>query len=147
MHIFTFEINGDYFGIPIENVAFIEGRWDTDAGMPGALGYIKEIILIHDMAVPIYDLASQFGYTELKMEYVIVLNIENMKLGLALSGVSEVIVVDESTIYPIPAMINTVRHCCKNVVCHREKMIRLINVDKLLLQEEKRELLGMQIMP
>ena len=134
MDIFTFEINGDYFGIPIENLTFIEGRWEKVEGEIGTPDYIKEIVFLHGALLPIYDLVSKLGYDgqDGDREYVVSVNVKDAKFGLLLRGASEVITVDESEVYPVPAEINARRACLKNMVCHNDRMIGLIDLDKLM---------------
>ena len=132
MYIFRFAINGNHLGIPIEDIIFIEGRWKPGARESGTPAYIKEIILLHGIPVPIYDLASQFGYDEPKMEYVVAINVENGMIGLAISGVSEIIAIDDSAIHPIPAVVSTARHFIKGIVFYHGNLISLIDVNRLI---------------
>ncbi len=132
MRIFSFAISDDHFGIPIEAIAFIEGRWDTITGRTGAPSYIKGIITLHGLTVPIYDLALQLGYAEQKLEYVVVLDVKGAKIGLAISGASEVITVDEKAIHPVPVVVSTARHFIKSIVFYQESLISLIDVNRLI---------------
>lgn len=134
MDIFTFEINGDYFGVPIENLSFIEGRWERIDGVVGIPDYIKEVVLINNVAVQIYDLAPLLGHYEQMSgrEYMVLLKVQDMEFGLMLWGESEVISVDESETHPLPVEINAERNCLKSMVFHNGRMIGLIDVNKLI---------------
>ena len=88
--------------------------------------------MLHGTVVPIYDLAAQFGFSEQKMQYVVALNVKGEMLGLAINGISDVIVIDESMVYPVPSVINTTQPYVKNIVFYQEKLIGLIDVDSLM---------------
>lgn len=134
MDIFAFEMNGDYFGIPIENLAYIEGRWENVEGEIGTPDYIEKIVFVNGALLPIYDLASKLGYDGQKggHEYVVSVNVKDMKFGFSLRGASEVITVDECGVYPVPAEIDAERSCLKNMVCHNGRVIGLIDVGRLI---------------
>ena len=73
--------------------------------MPHVAPYVRGVINLRGAIVPIVDLGLMFGFPEpidLESASVIVLHAERRLLGLAVTGVSDVIALAEDEILPPP---------------------------------------------
>ena len=136
MHVVRFTLGGSSFGIPIENVAFIEIMKDRITPISHAPEYIKGAAMLYGMLIPIYDLASQFGYAAPQAAYLIVVETKRMKLGLPIDLGCDIIDVDHTALYPVPATMNPARNYFSSVILYQERIIGLIDVNLLLPEEE-----------
>ena len=136
MHIVRFALGGSSFGIPLEDVAFIEIMKDRVTTISHAPEYIKGAAMLYGMLIPIYDLASQFGYAAPKAAHLIVLETKRMKLGLPIDAGCDIIEVDHTAFYPVPVTMNPARNYFSSVILYQERIIGLIDVNRLLPEEE-----------
>ena len=138
IRIVRFTLGGSSFGIPIEDVAFIEIMKNHITAISHAPEYIKGATLLYGMLIPIYDLASRFGYVEPKAEYLIVVETKRMKLGLPIDAGCDIdiIDVDHTSFYPVPVTMNPARNYFSSVILHQERIIGLIDVNRLLPEDE-----------
>lgn len=137
MRVVTFTLSGDCFGIPIEDVVFIEVVKNEITKLHNAQEYIKGAVLINGMSIPVYDFVRQFGYAESETAhpYLIVIQTKRTKLGLAIGSRCKIIDVDRTAFQPVPVTANPIQSCFKSILLYQEKLIGLINVERLLPQD------------
>ena len=141
MQLLTFTLGGDDFGIPLENIELVEGRSNEIVELPVTSAFIKGIATIRGSIVPIYSLALRFGYNEENLRYFIIVNMEEMRLGIEVDVVNAIIDANEAEVLSVPTLFSGRNDYLRNIVVARQKrMIILIDVNSLLPHEEKAEI-------
>lgn len=139
----TFTLGNDYFGIEILHVTEIIGLQAITA-VPNLPDYIKGIINLRGKIIPVMDVRLRFK-KELR-EYddrtcIIVVDIDEISVGLIVDRVSEVIDIGEESISPPPAVgKNSQNGYVKSIGKLGEEIKLILDCEKLLSEEEVKEL-------
>ncbi len=139
MQLLTFLMNGICFGIPVKDVESIETKMSVFE-VPETPSHIKGIIKLHGTIIPIYSLASRFGYPQDKIQNVIVASVRNMKVGLEVERVKEIIEVPDREINPMPEIINATQNCFNDIASKDKELITILDVQNLISSEEQQSL-------
>ena len=139
----TFQLAGEAYGVEILKVQEIRG-WETVRIMPNTPDFIKGVLNLRGSVVPIVDLRERFSLecSEYSAQtVVIVLCVEHDNnpyvMGIVADAVSDVldIKVDEIKQSPnLGSKINT--RYMRGMHVYKQNMIMLLDVDKLLNQDE-----------
>lgn len=141
MQLLTFTLDGIDFGMLLRDVEFVEERSNKIVEVPAASAHIKGIVPIRGGIVPIYSLASRFGYSEEKMRYVIIVNIDGMRLGIGVDRLNAVMDATETELLSVPALLGGRNNCLHNIVVERQKrFIILVDMHSLIPHKEKVEI-------
>ena len=100
----TCRLGAEPYGIDILRVQEIR-EFDVLTRVPHVAPYVRGVINLRGAIVPIVDLGMMFGFPEpiaLESASVIVLHAERRQLGLAVTGVSDVIALADDEILPPP---------------------------------------------
>jgi len=139
----SFTLGDEDYGVNILRVQEIRG-WEEVREIPKTPDYIKGVLNLRSMVVPIIDLRIRFGFE--KVEYktttvIMVLSVEKEDgshvMGVVVDAVSDVLNIDPDNIKDAPnfgAKVNT--KFMNGMVMVDERMVILLNVDKLLEQDE-----------
>lgn len=141
MQLLTFTVGGGDFGIPLKDVELVEGRSDKIVELVAASEHIKGLVTIRGDIVPVYSLASRFGYNAEELRYFIIINVEGMKLGLEVDRVNAVMDIEEAEVISLPPFLSVTGNYLKNIVSsHQKRLIILIDVNNLMKKAEKAEI-------
>ena len=135
----SFTLGGEVYGVDILKVREIKG-WEEVRPLPDAPDYLKGVLDLRGIIVPIVDLRIRFQLAE--CEYTpttvtIVLSVESggrqHVVGVVVDGVSDVLDVasDDARIAPEMGSSINVRYI-KGMVTLDDRMVILLDVDKLL---------------
>ena len=139
----SFTLGDEDYGVNILRVQEIRG-WEEVREIPKTPDYIKGVLNLRSTVVPIIDLRIRFGFE--KVEYkattvIIVLAVEkddgSHVMGVVVDAVSDVLNIEPDNIKDAPnfgAKVNT--KFMNGMVMVNERMVILLNVDKLLEQDE-----------
>jgi purine-binding chemotaxis protein CheW len=105
----TFGVSGEEYGIGIAYVTEIVGMQRV-MQVPDVPSFIKGVINLRGKVIPVMDVRCRFGmeekpYTERTV--IIVLDIENIPIGLVVDNVSEVLEIPEANIDQPPQFGNS----------------------------------------
>lgn len=143
----TFILADEEYGVDILKVQEVRG-WDTVTPMPNTPRYIKGVINLRGMVVPIVDLRERFGIGQIPYgprTVVIVLKIGKSNggnhhpkvMGIVVDAVSDVYNVAADQLRPPPDFSGVISSdFVAGLATVDEKMVILINSDKLLSVEE-----------
>ncbi len=138
----TFQLADEVYGVDILKVEEIRG-WEPVREIPNSPDFIRGVLNLRGSVVPIIDLRIRFGME--KVEYhaktvVIVLSIhvdeEVNVMGIIADAVSEVLEVDHDNIKKTPNLGGAVNTRYIKGMVMGEKMVMLLDADKLLNPEE-----------
>src|SRR5205823_4797907 len=100
----TFRLGAESYGIDILKVQEIRG-WEPPTTIANAPSFIKGVINLRGVIVPILDLRVKFRLPETKYDeftVVIILNIAARVVGVVVDSVSDVLSLDPEAIRPTP---------------------------------------------
>lgn len=135
-----FQLEKETFGIDIAKV------WEiitpkTITKVPHTASFIEGIINLRGQVIPVIDLRKRFGLPtgeRTRSERIVVIEIEGNTLGMFVDGVSEVLHINSDQVEaPPPAVTNVDSDYLAGVAKLEERLIILLNLDKVLANHEK----------
>jgi purine-binding chemotaxis protein CheW len=139
----TFIMAGEEYGVDILSVQEIRG-WEATTPIPNAPSYVKGVVNLRGLIVPVADLRLRFGLEQ--VEYgpttvVIVLKIQASRgtrvMGIVVDAVSDVYSISTKQIRPAPDLgdhINT--SYIRGLVNVDDKMVILLEMNDLLGRDD-----------
>ena len=100
----TFRLGGESYGIEILKVQEIRG-YEAPTAIANAPAFIKGVINLRGVIVPILDLRIKFQLSEVRYDeftVVIILNIAGRVVGVVVDSVSDVLTLASEAISPTP---------------------------------------------
>ena len=108
----TFQLGNEVYGIDIMDVKEIVSLCEV-RDIPGAPSYIAGILNLRGVILPVIDLHQRFQLAkielseeELLLSGYIIIDIDNIQLGMIIDKIVRVVTIDESTIQPPPQMMS-----------------------------------------
>lgn len=139
----SFELAGEFYGVDILKVQEIRG-WQPVRELPDTPDFIKGVIDLRGVILPIIDLRLRFGLEPVaygSTTVVIILNVEAQGgtqhiVGIVVDTVSDVIDVDDISVKSMPDLGTHINIEYISGMAPGDNMVMLLNVDKLLAPEE-----------
>lgn len=132
----TFKLGAEEYGIEILKVQEIRG-YDSVTTIANAPEFIKGVINLRGVIVPIVDLRIKFGvgnpeYNQFTV--VIVLNVRDRVVGAVVDSVSDVLTLEAEQIKPAPTFASSfdTRHLM-GIGAVEERMLILMDIERLML--------------
>lgn len=139
MQLITFLLGEVTYGIAIESVQSIEKQIPT-VSIPNSFPCIKGIINLHGNIVPVYNLSKKMGYPETEVENLIIVEVDNMQIGLEVRKVNELLTVKPGQVLPMPEIISGTQNFLTDVANDQKHLIVLLDVRRLISEEEQQNL-------
>ena len=131
----SFAIGDDQYGVDIMAVREIKG-WSNVTRLPKQPEYVRGILNLRGVMVPIIDLRCRFGQgiTELTpMHIVIIVQIDGRQVGLLADRVLDIVSFEAAKIQPVPKVAHSSRtDFLSGLVTVDDNMIALIDLPSLL---------------
>jgi purine-binding chemotaxis protein CheW len=125
---------GEY-GIDIMAVREIKG-WTETTAIPHAPPWIRGVINLRGIIVPIVDLRARFGQgvtTPTPMHVVVIIQSGQRTAGLLVDAVSDIIAISPGDIRPVPDIsTDTPESVLSGLVPLERGMVALVSLDQLL---------------
>jgi purine-binding chemotaxis protein CheW len=141
--IVVFELAKEHYGL---DIAAVEGiiKMQTITSMPQAPDYVQGITNLRGVVVPVIDLRKRFGLPALdwtRDTRIVVVYMNQIKVGMIVDGVSQVLRITDDAIEPPPPMV-TSNHSAfiKGIAKLEGQLIILLDLTKVLSIEEKETL-------
>ncbi|MDP4152999.1 MAG: chemotaxis protein CheW [Bacillota bacterium] len=134
----TFLIGSETFGIEIRYVTEIIGIQPITE-MPELPKYVKGIINLRGKIIPVMDIRLRFKKQFKQYDgktCVIVIDIENLSIGLIVDSVSEVLSIPDEEIVPPPELSGNSSKYIKGIGKADNEVKLLLDCNKLLSEEE-----------
>ncbi len=139
----TFLLQGEEYGVDILCVQEIR-VWSSVTELPNKPGYIKGVINLRGVIIPIIDLRLRFGQPALdydKQTVTIILRqhsqTRTMVVAIVVDAVSEVYKFTNQSIRQAPAFGNNIDSCfLKGLASVDDKLIILLDSDSLLNEDD-----------
>lgn len=139
MQQLTFALAGEEYGVDILSVREIRG-WSAVTRLPQTPEFVLGVLNLRGAIVPIMDLRLRFELE--RVEYgqttvVIVVAVGDRLFGIVVDAVSDVLDCNESDVKDVPDMGTHVdTKYLRGLVSHGERMVMLLDVEKLMRPEE-----------
>ncbi len=139
----SFAISEEDYGVDIQTVKEVI-RHREITRLPKAPPFVKGVINLRGDVIPIVDLRERFGmeqqeYTD--MTRVMVVEVGGRSIGMVVDSVSHVLRIEQDQIEPPPPCVGKIsEEYIRGVGKVAEKLIVLLNIDKILSEDEKTEL-------
>lgn len=139
----TFHIASEIYGIPILSVVEII-RMLQITPIPESLNFIKGIINLRGKIIPVMDVRLRFGLEERAHDdrtCIIVVNIQNIVMGLVVDQVAEVLEIPEKQVEPMPDVGQSdSKRYVKGIGRVDSGVKILLDLDKLIFEEALRKM-------
>jgi purine-binding chemotaxis protein CheW len=139
----TFMLAGEEYGVDILRVQEIKG-WGKVTPIPSTPNYVSGVMNLRGTIVPIIDLRRRFSLDNIDYgptTVVIVLRVEcegrDRIMGIVVDAVSDVYAVPSEELRPSPDFGGNVNvEFVRGLATVDEKMVIMLNIDKLLNSDE-----------
>lgn len=142
-----FHLSKETFGIDIAKVWEII-TLQAITKVPHTASFIEGIINLRGKVIPVLDLRRRFGLPsveENRSMRIVVIEIEGNTLGMIVDGVSEVLRINSEIVEATPPAISNVdSDYLEGVAKLEDRLIILLNLDKVLTHHEKQALEELQ---
>ncbi len=139
LQFLTFTIKGEEYGIDIMDVREIKG-WHDATRLPNSPEYIRGVINLRGLIVPIFDLQARFtGHlTEATPSHVvIIMAIGARSIGILVDSVSDILTVAPEEIRPTPEIESTASSdFITGLISLEERMVVLLQIRHLFAEHE-----------
>jgi purine-binding chemotaxis protein CheW len=109
--LISFAIGGEQYGVDIMAVREIKG-WSEISHLPGQAEYVRGVLNLRGVMVPIIDLRCRFGggLTEATpLHVVIIVQIEDQQIGLLADRVLDIVAFESAQVQPVPSVVRGAR--------------------------------------
>jgi purine-binding chemotaxis protein CheW len=135
----VFKLGEESYGVNIEAVNTIIRLPDITA-VPHAPDYVKGVINLRGLIVPVISLRTRFGLPEsaaTKATRVVVVENEGMQVGMIVDAVSETMSLPQASIEPLSPLVQSVdAWYLRGVGKVEDRLIILLSLDKVLSLQE-----------
>jgi purine-binding chemotaxis protein CheW len=144
LQLVTFRIGEEEFGVDILRVQEIIRIMEITR-VPKSPDFVEGVINLRGKVIPIIDLRKRFGLEVKehdKHTRIIVIEMNNMIVGFVVDAVSEVLRIPADTVEPPPPAVmgGIDSEYISGVGKLEDRLLILLDLDKLLSQEEQAEL-------
>jgi purine-binding chemotaxis protein CheW len=140
MQLVSFRLGKEEYGVAITQVREIILMGDITR-IPQTPAYIKGLINLRSMVIPVIDLRVRFEMEEGALtdeSRIMVLNVANKTLGIIVDAVDEVLRVSHEQIAPPPPTVAGLdREYLAGLVKRDDKLLILLDINRLLGHEER----------
>lgn len=131
----TFRLDGQDYGMTILKVQEIKG-WDKITPIPNSPAYIKGVLNMRGVIVPVIDLRLRFGLPEAERDaftVIIVANVGGRLAGIVVDAVSDVVNIGAEQLCDAPAYEGQEhREFIKGLAQVDGKLLVLLDVDHMV---------------
>lgn len=140
IRVLVFKLSGEYFATDIMDVERILGNVETTK-LPESPKYLEGIIKYEEQVIPVINLYKKFNFSNSELKEsskVVVVKKDIGKFGVIVDDVNEVTTVNEDAIDTSASVVSIVsRKYMKGIIRERENLIMLLDLNKVLLEEEE----------
>jgi purine-binding chemotaxis protein CheW len=138
-----FELADEHYGVDIASVESII-KMEPITVVPQSPSFVEGVINLRGSILPVVDLRKRFRLTGSEVgkdARIVVVNIGGVKVGMVVDAVSEVLRVSEESVEPPPPMVTNVDSAfITGIAKIEDKLIIMLDLDRILVTHEKAEL-------
>jgi purine-binding chemotaxis protein CheW len=136
-----FELGNEYFGVDIAAVESII-KMQEITRVPQAPDFVEGITNLRGAVLPVIELRKRLGLPDHdrdKETRIIVVNLDDMEVGMVVDAVWEVITISDDIIEPTPPMVTTVdTGFITGIARLEERLVILLDLTSVLTVEEQK---------
>ena len=133
--VLVFVLGKEEYGVDILKVQEIRG-YDKVTAIPSAPEFLKGVLNLRGVIVPVVDLRLKFGLAEARYDaftVVIILRIAARVIGIVVDAVSDVVQLAANEVKPTPQLGAVIDSSfLAGLATQAERMILLLDIEKLL---------------
>jgi purine-binding chemotaxis protein CheW len=137
--VLVFALGGEEYAVDILKVQEIRG-YEKVTAIPGAPAYLKGVVNLRGIIVPVIDMRIKFGQAEARYDsftVVIILRVAGRVIGIVVDSVSDVIRLAPSEVKAAPALGSIVDSgFLAGLATQGDRMILLLEIEKFLSSGE-----------
>lgn len=145
MQFISFAIGDDQYGVDVMLVREIKG-WSDVANLPKQPDYVRGVLNLRGVIVPIVDLRLRFGQgltAATPGHIVMIVQVEQRLIGLLADRVLDIVSIDDANIQPVPRISSSTRvDFLSGLVTVEGSLIALIDLPSLLCMRDETSVLG-----
>jgi len=132
----VFKLGSEEYGVDILKVQEIRG-WDEPTAIPNSPAFIKGVINLRGVIVPVLDLRMKFNLPQAdydRFTVVIILNVASRVIGIVVDAVSDVLSLDKEAIRKTPEFASAAfdTRFITGLATLDEQMLVLLDIEKLM---------------
>ena len=132
--LLTFTLNEEEYGISILQVKEIR-EWDETTRLPNSEKFMRGIINLRGVVVPIFDLRKKFQMDEIDANdknVVIIVNLHNRTIGVLVDAVSDILTIAEEEIKTAPNMDEHIdSEYVEGIISDKDRMVVVLNIENI----------------
>lgn len=135
----TFQLGQEDYGIEISHVTEIVGMQNITE-VPDMPNFVKGVVNLRGQVIPVIDMRLRFRMSPREYDErtcIVVVDIQNIQLGLVVDTVNEVRTIPQESISPPPKVCNSqASRYIKGMGKVGEEVLILLDADKVMFEEE-----------
>lgn len=140
LKVIVFKLGTEQYGVEVEQVKTIE-RMIPMTRVPKTPPFVKGVINLRGIVVPVIDLRGRFNLEESKYvedTRIIIINIKDLEVGLIVDSASDVVDIDKKDIQDPPEVVGGIRAKYLRGVAKLkdQSLLVLLNLDEVLNKNE-----------
>ena len=143
LQLVSFNLGKEEFAVDILKIQEIN-RMVEITKVPKSPEFVEGVINLRGKVIPIIDLRKRFnlpGSENTKQTRIVVVDIDNMVVGLVVDAVSEVLRLPANTVEPPPPIVAGIdSEYISGVGKLEDRLLILLELDKVLSKDEKKVL-------
>jgi len=137
--VLVFVLGKEEYGVDILKVQEIRG-YEKVTPIPAAPAYLKGVVNLRGIIVPVIDLRIKFGLADPKYDsftVVIILRLATRVIGMVVDGVSDVVALAPSEVKPAPQLGSLVDSSfLAGLATQGDRMVLLLDIERFLSSAE-----------
>lgn len=137
--VIVFALANEEYGIEVEKVKTIE-RMMPLTRVPKTFNFVKGVINLRGVVVPVIDLRGRFGLPESEFtdnSRIVIVSVGEMEVGMIVDSANDVIDVDSDLIQDPPEIVGGIRaKYLRGVAKVGERLLVLLNLKEVLSKSE-----------
>ncbi|MFS0672457.1 chemotaxis protein CheW [Ornithinibacillus sp. 179-J 7C1 HS] len=137
--VIVFQLKDEEFAVSVQQIGSIE-RIQPITRVPNTAEFVKGVINLRGVVTPIIDLRSRLGIEETAYTdstRIIIVNLEEMEVGLIVDAANDVIDISTDSIEPAPEVIGAVNaDYIEGVAKLENRLLILLDLKMVLTNEE-----------
>lgn len=147
--VILFRLNGETYGVPIDQVLSIE-RIQPVTRVPNAAEYVEGVMNLRGLIIPVIDVRSRFHMNRAELtadSRIIIADVGELQVGLLVDSAKEVMDIKKNSIEKTPDIVGGpeaeyINGVAKNV---NDDLLILLNLDRVLNEEEVDEIKRIEV--
>lgn len=145
--VIIFQLQNEEYAVSVQQVGAIE-RVLPITRVPQTSDFVKGVINLRGVVTPVIDLRVRFNLEATEYNEstrIIIINLEDMEVGLIVDAANDVMDISEEAIEPPPEVIGTVDvDYIEGVVKMEDRLFILLDLEKVLTVDQMKELHGVE---